>query len=458
MNEKSDNTSLFNNSDSPEFNESAEDNKKIIKRLEQFNSTGYSRVQNTLRAKLLAELGSTRSDGRQGNTNKKTKKNRMSQLRWILVPSGIILFLAAVNIIFPPMRIYAQEFFSRLLGNTLITNETPQIEPTFDATIAETPYVSLTPIPWQSLRRLTLEEAEQEAGFTISTPSQIPAGYRLAYFDVLQPDELNPYVAVMIIYEGGLQNNDTIRTMTIRQLYNQEGKINRLAIGDADFQEIKVRNQDGVWLEGVSPATTIQEDDSMNDRKLNMLGWVENGFEFWISSNDNLPLDQLLMVAESIQKGQAAVERNVDSLGVETCPTTYGMNIEAAEEASGFDLFSPDYLPETYCFNTVEVYAADQNVEELTVAIFYRSVEAKSEDNPLVITQKIQGEEPFNLPAEFKSTSISLRNTQVVYFEQPLEPYLKILMWEENGYEIVLSGNNDLSQTELTLIADSMHQ
>jgi hypothetical protein len=431
-----------------------EDHAAIITQLTQFDSSQYSFIQSSLRTKLLNEI-STRKTSSEKETLTMIESNSSTlKIKWAMIPLVVILIMLIINFTFPPIRIYAQEFFSRLLGYTLITNQPSRNIPVSTVAKSQISIDQLTPIPWESNRLLSLEEASLETGFTIFTPAYIPEGYSLAYLDVLPPDELNPYTAVLIIYQGGLQNQDQIRTISIRQLYNPDGKISELPIGDATIQEIQVRNQNGIWLEEVATATSQKTDGSMEDIKLNMLGWAESGFEFWINSNDNLSLEQSLQIAESIQMEQAPIETNLSG----KCPTPFGANIEAAKQQTGFNLFIPTYLPDRFCLSTVEIYQPDENVPDLTTAIIYRLQYSGTEDITLVISQNEHPGNLENIAVVLDTTPVQLRNTEAVFIQQSMEPYLNILMWDENGYSISISSNSDLSQAELMRIANALTQ
>lgn len=139
--------------------------------------------------------------------------------------------------------------------------------------------------------QLSIEEASAKVEFPVYQPGAVPEGYTLAArFTLPTPNEVQPDVqGVHTIYALSGAEVSISTTFELIQHRFQPGKENQMWMflsKDTSIQDITVRGQRGVWVEGKSES-------------MHALLWEENGFTFMLQSSI-LTQAELLSVAESL--------------------------------------------------------------------------------------------------------------------------------------------------------------
>lgn len=149
----------------------------------------------------------------------------------------------------------------------------------------------------QEQEATTLAEARKLAGYAILSPSYLPSGYTLQRYTVLVGKD-TPAQEVSAEYIS----SDYKQLFYLRQIpYSAKDVSNILEfpVGNARVTTLKVRDQQGVWVEGTNQGAHQTETGEEVLVPWNMLLWVEDDYFFWLYSSE-LPLEENLKVAESL--------------------------------------------------------------------------------------------------------------------------------------------------------------
>lgn len=214
----------------------------------------------------------------------------------VLVALVLLLFVSVTFFTYSPMRALAQDILAQF-KSVIITGASTEVErdriPTPIGQPTSTPMV----IP---PRILTVEEANQEAGFEVLCPINIPSGYQLIARGVHRSEAgvsaSTKYAMVGTMYDptyGIEEGTPTIRLIQTR--YNPDFMAEH-PVGDAPTTEVTVREQPGLWVEQAAMGCC---DEHGNVLLSNLLVWQEGDIFFDLRSDD-LPLEEILRIAESL--------------------------------------------------------------------------------------------------------------------------------------------------------------
>lgn len=215
---------------------------------------------------------------------------RSTQLfRHFSLTAAATLMLVLLVLVIPPLNAFAQDIL-RQIGNLSLTNSPTLAERELNDlqdTTSDTPLVLLT-----------LEEASNQAGFAVLTPSYVPTDFTLVYRVVEESDSAK---MVMTTYQLARNPKEDQSIWVYQGIVpdNQE-----YPVGDAAVVDVTVRGLPGVWVENVVTGVEYSAAaDHTNGQstllRSNFLFWEENGFLFAIQS-PVLGLDETLKVAESL--------------------------------------------------------------------------------------------------------------------------------------------------------------
>lgn len=227
--------------------------------------------------------------------------------RAMKVAPVLALGLALLIIVFavsPPLRSWAQEVLARV-GTLIITDAPTYAEQTLPILQTATPVYSER----QELESLSQEEATRRAGFTVLVPRALPKKEE----DMYKPSWGTSWETTWDIFE--ISNGVVVRgiydrwyEVRILQLKLPDEQTEEFPIGDADVLEVTVRGQTGYWIE--EAATTIiggggsifhgMKDIVWQLGYNNILTWEEDGIVYLMLADDELPLGELLTIAESL--------------------------------------------------------------------------------------------------------------------------------------------------------------
>lgn len=143
----------------------------------------------------------------------------------------------------------------------------------------------------------TLAQARKLAGFDILSPAYLPSGYTLQRYTVLVGKDA-PAQEISADYIS----SDYKQLFYLRQIsYSAKDANNILEfpIGNARVTAVKVRGQEGVWVEATNQGAHQTETGEEVLVPWNMLLWVEGDYFFWLYSS-KLSLEENLKVAESL--------------------------------------------------------------------------------------------------------------------------------------------------------------
>lgn len=254
---------------------------EVAQRLTETDLSVESKRLGEIRQALIEQAGKLEPAGE--------KLPKVVQTRRILglIAAVLVIAISAVFTV-PSLRTFAQDILFQI-GVITISNAPTGMdfyltEPTPNP--SSTPNPSVEPQVFE-MRQLSVEEANALIEFTMSTPTYLPAGYRISNRDVWQRNGLN---SVTTIYHNAQMNDSLSISQTIYGTsHPTQGR--EFPVGEASIIEINVRDVQGAWVEGVTtwpPGAT-----------LNMLFWQEGEFTFMMQSA-KLPLDEMLGIAESL--------------------------------------------------------------------------------------------------------------------------------------------------------------
>lgn len=190
-----------------------------------------------------------------------------------------------------------------LIGPLRLTHDLTLQEQRLSGTPPPTPQVIVnTPnaqqASLQEQEATTLAEARTLAGFDILSPSYLAEGYTLQRYTVLVGTD-TPAQEVSAEYIS----SDYQQLFYLRQISysaNDTSNILEFPVGNAPITTVKVRNQEGVWVEGTNQGAHQTERGEEVLVPWNMLLWVEGDYFFWLYSSE-LPLKENLKIAESLR-------------------------------------------------------------------------------------------------------------------------------------------------------------
>lgn len=207
-----------------------------------------------------------------------------------------VFLLGLTSLIVPSARAYAQNLVYQI-GHRLLTNAPTYAEQYEVALQTATPTASSSPVAveWQANPVLSMEEAGQQAGFTVAELTGVPEKMVLVTRMVNQPDAQNPYIVVISTYQSAGQ------TLTLRQLaYLPDIEAHTLPVGSSPIQEVQVRGSAGLWVESLRLSTYLTENMQVAPQAASLLLWSEAPFEFELHANPGLPLDEMLRLADAM--------------------------------------------------------------------------------------------------------------------------------------------------------------
>lgn len=205
----------------------------------------------------------------------------------------------------PPLRAWAQEVLGRVY-NLLITDAPTEAERALPMLLTATPQAGQS----VDLNTLSPEEASLRVGFTVLVPRSIPTAeeediyavpWGVGRIDRWELDLIENGVMVFGIYN---------RWYTVRILERKlpAGQQEEFPIGDARVNRVQVRGHTGYWIEeaateiiGGGGSTFLGTDDiEWQLAHSNILVWAEGEVVYLILGDDELSLDDLLAIAQSL--------------------------------------------------------------------------------------------------------------------------------------------------------------
>jgi hypothetical protein len=228
-------------------------------------------------------------------------------LRLATVSIALLILLVSLFALSPPFRAWAQDIIARV-GNLLITNAPTDAEEAFPYYLTETPQSRpVTPEP-----SLSQEQASQLAGFPVLVPRNLPS------------KENDPFAVPWGATQGERWHDQSIEqvpngmlvygfydrfySVFIMQLKLDEDPTQDFPVGSAIVREVKVRGRTGYYIENAATEITrgggsISYPDQNPIWQLgyeNLLIWEEEDLLYVIRGDDELKLDDLLTIAESL--------------------------------------------------------------------------------------------------------------------------------------------------------------
>ncbi len=312
----------------------------LAQRLHDADFSASRPIRHELRQKLLRRLDERKTAANQGIRPTRTLSTRR-KLAYAVVMLGL---LALIVWSVPPLRSFAQDVI-RTVGKISITDAPTWAERQIEMMAQGTPlptFPPVTPDPNWPPRLLSLQEASQEVGFQALAPGYMPSGYTLFEQDVFTGDN-GAEVSISYNYEAtdtklGQAEPDGSDFLIIQEMrWRDDAEESDWNVGSADVIDVTVRDQPGVWVEGM--VLTIRTNKFVISVPGNMLLWEENGLTFVIQTH-SLPLDEVLKVAESL------------SAHPEEIAAQYRATAEAAaaqiSAQIGYPVYQPEQLPDGY--------------------------------------------------------------------------------------------------------------
>ncbi len=181
---------------------------------------------------------------------------------------------------------------------------------TNEPTIAEeyliaTPEISYTP----SVVRADLIEASEIAGFPVYIPTYLPEGYT--------PISLDPNRRVSVLFnstgnvikvDAMFERAESGEILSFSQIpldHSEDVPPFNFGTGRVEPQFVDIDGNEGVWLENFPWGSKLDKTGKPVPVPYNLLIWEitaedSNTFQFWLGSEERLPLDMMLQIAESI--------------------------------------------------------------------------------------------------------------------------------------------------------------
>jgi hypothetical protein len=226
-------------------------------------------------------------------------------MKMVTIPALALVLLITLFAVSPTLRSWAQEVLARV-GNLIITDAPTDAEQRLPRLLTATPEFAETALaPPESLSQ---EEASLRAGFTVLLPRDIPKGEDIyaVPWGIPWKDRWNICAGPNWVFVAGVY--DRWYGVHILQLKLPDEQIKDFPIGDADIVEVAVRGQTGYWIEetatgmtqlGVVGSLKVPDPDWQIAYE-NILTWEEEGIVYLIQADDELSLDALLTIAESL--------------------------------------------------------------------------------------------------------------------------------------------------------------
>jgi hypothetical protein len=329
----------------------------------------------------IQPLFETREAHAKGDSSMKRSFAHHRRLYFVAVPILAVLLVAAVLLITPQGRAWAQSamrFFTRTESDTI---PAPTSEPL--VWVEQTPGVpappapTMTPLPPMAPfaadcgdyrePRCSVEQMRSKVDFTVKELATIPAGM---YFIGATggPEE------VYIYYErgdqsGGLSLREQSWTGSLEQ------KSFEVAPG-VEVEEVPVGGTTGEYVQGSFGYTAGETEETwMSDNGLETLRWVDQEVFYnlrYFAFDALLGKDEMGALAASLTT--EAVSANILPMPATATPevvnysSPYTLTIAQAEEQAGFDLWVPGVLPEG-----LSLEGAHYDPERHTVSLLYRA-------------------------------------------------------------------------------------
>jgi len=264
-----------------------------------------SRIQKTLRQKLLLRISNQRKEW-----SPKEKGNRLMKTRTKnFIYAGVIAIILLMAAALPPVQALAQEILNHVGPFVVIPQKLPLETPAanFNPTpISGDPtqapengsgYASNgpTPIPPDpNVRILTAKEALDQFGFKVLTPVYLPEGFTLIDAPnnnvvFVGPGYINSSMAYTTVDGADLQ--------IAQSTFNQQDQI-PFHVGDVNVTQIKVRGKDAVFVKDAIMGIWV--DENGQDIPVSYLMWEEDDLFFMIQAS-KLPQDEMVKIAEALK-------------------------------------------------------------------------------------------------------------------------------------------------------------
>jgi len=219
--------------------------------------------------------------------------------------SALVLVSFILMAFTPPGRALADVIFQ--LGLMIFTHAPTDIELELTATPAATResffYDTIFADP---------EEAGEKADFPIYHPAFLPEGYYpSAPADASDPLSLIINSSGEVSYVSlDLEHKEHKKILLFSQSPYNPGELPNepinVGVGDAKLQEVMIDGHKAIWMESLISGTNLDENGQIVPVRYNVLVWevpIEGGrrLHFYMMSEELLPLDVMLRIAESLE-------------------------------------------------------------------------------------------------------------------------------------------------------------
>jgi hypothetical protein len=226
------------------------------------------------------------------------ENNRSFQLRRLAVGFSLAVLLFVLTfLISPAARSYAQELILRL-GRLVLSSEPTYAEQYENKISSGLPKATAEPVPveWQAPSLLTLDEASAQAGFPVSEITALPDDMMIIARFVSLPEAGNPFTRVTTTRQSGAT------TLAFSQTaYEPDAESQLLPVGESLVAPVTVQGVEGLWIENLRLSTYVDENNRVAPQFASLLVWEKDGFEYGLQSTPGLPLDEMLVLANSVK-------------------------------------------------------------------------------------------------------------------------------------------------------------
>lgn len=230
-------------------------------------------------------------------------KRFLFQRKQILGCAGVLAFVIFAFLTFTSTgRVLAQQILQ--FGLFIFTNGPTQIE----KQLTSTPESSPIPSHIRTVRT-ELAQASEVAGFPIYYPSYLPEEYTPISRQPGRPVEVlfnssGEVIKVEAMFER-TRNGEILSFSQIPLDLSSDVSPFKFGTGQVEPQFVNVAGNEGVWLEDFTWGSKLDESGNSVPVPYNLLIWeitTENGdtFQFWLGSEERLPLDVMLRIADSV--------------------------------------------------------------------------------------------------------------------------------------------------------------
>lgn len=213
-------------------------------------------------------------------------------MRLMAYAAAAFAALVVITLSVPPLRLLAQEVLDSLF------NRAPADNIAFETPVA----VDLRPTPISQAvyaTPATLTEVQSQVDFPVKSPGYLPDGYEFYSASVDGPG-----LVTLSYIRGGYMLN-------ISQSLVSDAPVFEVG-ATADIQALEINGSPAEYVEGYWIADVEQSGDQAEmqgriwqDGGYQQLRWEQNGIVYWmhsvIGSGTDLPLDEWIAVAESLQ-------------------------------------------------------------------------------------------------------------------------------------------------------------